>query len=69
VTEDGTSDTPIIEPRGSEIGGWAVSDMCLQERGLPHRRLKGSAEMRFWYLPLGVVLKRVMKGIWWMPWH
>ena len=25
--------------------------------------------IRFWYLPLGVVLKREMKGIWWMPWH
>ena len=22
-----------------------------------------------WSLPLGVVLKREMKGIWWMPWH
>jgi hypothetical protein len=58
VTEEDTSGTPVAKPQGWGTGSWSVSDMCLQERDLPHRRRMGSAAMQFWSLPLGVVLKR-----------
>jgi hypothetical protein len=51
------------------MAGWSVSDKCLHKREVAASAVAGSAAMRVWYLPLGVVLKRVDKGIWWMPWH
>jgi hypothetical protein len=39
MTEVDMSGTPVTGPRGLGMGGWFMSDMCLQERGLPHRRL------------------------------
>jgi hypothetical protein len=58
VTEAGTSSTPVTG-REAGMGGWCVSDMCLhKERSCRIQGQSGAVAIRFWYLPLGVVLKR-----------
>ena len=68
MTEAGTSGIPVI---GRKAGGrrLVVSDMCLHKERSCRIGGKPSVAVRFWYLPLGAVLKREEKGIWWMPWH
>jgi hypothetical protein len=58
--------------RAARLGGQAVGSCptCVFKREVCRIGDEATtAARRFWSLPLGVVLKRVMKGIWWMPWH
>jgi hypothetical protein len=69
VTEADTSGKPAVRAaRLERAARWLVSDMCLHKRScrIGGRWFCSNADR---HLPLGVVLKREMKGIWWMPWH
>ena len=68
VTEEDMSGIPADRPRGSE------DRRLVRVRHVSSREFcrigdKMSCSNAVWSLPLGVVLKRVIKGIWWMPWH
>jgi hypothetical protein len=68
MTEEDMSDMFVVALRGAR---WAVGmSECVFKREVCRTFSVGKpAVMQAWSLPLGAVLKRVMKGIWWMPWH